>query len=228
MHEAESTTQLPHSSPNHQMDAKRRKRTGRKRTVFKTTPRPAWPVRGLWEAAPAEEKQRAHKTCMPERECSAGVLARQEVQGGGRDEPGREPSACLAAQPDGALRHDGGAPDPAAQTCGARSLRGATAGVARLADAQDPRAGEETFPHRGLGSSPAHGSVGELWIGAQETLSVGRCEVHGQAIGPDQASGSQESQEGGSQRGSKTGSGSSSGPRDTHQKLWRRLRMRTE
>ena len=43
---------------------KRRVRTGRKRTDFKTTPRPAWPVRGLWESAPQAERDQAHRTCM--------------------------------------------------------------------------------------------------------------------------------------------------------------------
>lgn len=42
----------------------RRKRTGRKRSVFTKAPKPAWPVRGLWEAAPQELKQEAHATCM--------------------------------------------------------------------------------------------------------------------------------------------------------------------
>ncbi len=43
---------------------KTRSRKGRKRSVFQNTPRPSWPVRGLWENAPAEEKKRAHEVCM--------------------------------------------------------------------------------------------------------------------------------------------------------------------
>ena len=54
----EPSNSEPDSSP------KRRKRTGRKRSVFHKTPRPAWPVRGLWESAPQEAREAAHKTCM--------------------------------------------------------------------------------------------------------------------------------------------------------------------
>jgi hypothetical protein len=43
---------------------KTRARVGRKRSVFQKAPRAAWPVRGLWENAPPEEKERAHETCM--------------------------------------------------------------------------------------------------------------------------------------------------------------------
>ena len=60
----ESTTNGKHPNPTPEPEKPRRTRTGRKRTVFRTTPRPAWPVRGLWESAPEEEKTRAHETCM--------------------------------------------------------------------------------------------------------------------------------------------------------------------
>lgn len=40
-----------------------RHRTGKKRVRFKTLPRPAVSVRGLWENASEEEKARAHRTC---------------------------------------------------------------------------------------------------------------------------------------------------------------------
>ena len=39
-------------------------RVSRKRTRFKGCPRPAIPVRGLWEQASTEEKRKAHATCM--------------------------------------------------------------------------------------------------------------------------------------------------------------------
>jgi hypothetical protein len=56
--------QTTESTPN-SMDARpRRVRTGRKRTAFKKAPRPAWPVRGLWESAPQKEKEHAHQTCI--------------------------------------------------------------------------------------------------------------------------------------------------------------------
>ena len=57
----------------------RRKRVGRKRTVFHKTPRPAWPVRGLWDAAPEEEKRRAHVTCMAILEYWLGKKEKGEV-----------------------------------------------------------------------------------------------------------------------------------------------------
>ena len=60
--QATSTPAPQASSP--ETPRKRRPRTGRKRSVFHKAPRPAWPVRGLWESAPKEEKERAHTTCM--------------------------------------------------------------------------------------------------------------------------------------------------------------------
>lgn len=41
----------------------RRTRRGGKRVHFVKRPRPAWPVRGLWEAASEEQRDRAHRTC---------------------------------------------------------------------------------------------------------------------------------------------------------------------
>jgi len=61
------------------MEPRRRKRTGRKRTNFKKAPRPAWPVRGLWEAAPAEERARAHATCITILEYWLGKKSKAEV-----------------------------------------------------------------------------------------------------------------------------------------------------
>lgn len=57
----------------------RRKRTGRKRTVFHRYPQAAWPVRGLWESAPAPEKERAHRTCMLILEYWLGKKSKSEV-----------------------------------------------------------------------------------------------------------------------------------------------------
>ena len=56
-----------------------RSRRGRKRTLFRTTPPPAWPVRGLWESAPAQEKERAHETCMTILEYWLGKKSKAEV-----------------------------------------------------------------------------------------------------------------------------------------------------
>jgi len=56
-----------------------RPRRGRKRSVFEKPPPPPWPVRGLWEAAPAEMKQRAHKTCMLILEYRLGQKSKEEV-----------------------------------------------------------------------------------------------------------------------------------------------------
>jgi hypothetical protein len=57
----------------------RPRRTGRKRTAFKVPARPAWPVRGLWENAPEEEKQRAHETCVKILEYWLGKTSKGEV-----------------------------------------------------------------------------------------------------------------------------------------------------
>ena len=56
-----------------------RRRTSRKRTVFHTTPKPAWPVRGLWEAALPEERAEAHATCMLILEYWLGKKSKSEV-----------------------------------------------------------------------------------------------------------------------------------------------------
>lgn len=58
------TPQPPHSDPKTGSLKKSRTRVGRKRSNFEKAPKPAWPVRGLWESAPLEEKTRAHQTCM--------------------------------------------------------------------------------------------------------------------------------------------------------------------
>jgi hypothetical protein len=58
--------------------AKRTRRSG-KRVRFRSLPRPAYPVRGLWEAATAEEKQRAHRTCVAILEWWLGRKGREQV-----------------------------------------------------------------------------------------------------------------------------------------------------
>ena len=60
----EMAAKAPETHSNQEKPKTRRKRTGRKRSEFKKIPKPAWPVRGLWESAPQEERERAHKTCM--------------------------------------------------------------------------------------------------------------------------------------------------------------------
>ncbi len=66
-------TSLIHATP------LRRTRTGRKRTVFKCPANAAWPVRGLWEAAPQAEKERAHEICMELLEYWLGKKDKVEV-----------------------------------------------------------------------------------------------------------------------------------------------------
>lgn len=57
----------------------RRTRKGRKRTAFRKAPSPAWPVRGLWESAPQEERTRAHETCMKILEYWLGKKTKSEI-----------------------------------------------------------------------------------------------------------------------------------------------------
>jgi hypothetical protein len=75
----ETPESSPKPSPTHQTTPARRSRVGRKRTVFRSPPKPAWPVRGLWEAAPAEEKERAHEICMEILEYWLGKKSKGEV-----------------------------------------------------------------------------------------------------------------------------------------------------
>lgn len=72
--EPQETSPSPENAPK-----KRRVRTGRKRTVFEKPPRPAWPVRGLWESAPQADKERAHVTCMAILEYWLGKKSKAEV-----------------------------------------------------------------------------------------------------------------------------------------------------
>jgi hypothetical protein len=58
----------------------KRTRRGGKRLRFKA-PRPALPVRGLWEAATAEEKERAHKSCVALLEWWVGRRSKESVAG---------------------------------------------------------------------------------------------------------------------------------------------------
>jgi len=69
----------PQTNESEPIPTKRRARTGRKRSVFLKAPRPAWPVRGLWEQAPKEEKERAHKTCMLMLEYWLGKKSKGEI-----------------------------------------------------------------------------------------------------------------------------------------------------
>lgn len=57
----------------------RRKRTGRKRTVFQAPARPAPAVRELWTQASQAEQRRAHETCMLMLEYWLGKKSKQEV-----------------------------------------------------------------------------------------------------------------------------------------------------
>jgi hypothetical protein len=59
----------------------KQKRTYRKRTRFRGLPRPAIAVRGLWEQATHEEKQRAHTQCMAILEYWLGKASKQEIAG---------------------------------------------------------------------------------------------------------------------------------------------------
>jgi len=56
-----------------------RTRMVRKRTSFKRLRHPAWPVRGLWECAPEEEKRRAHATCVKILEYWLGKKSKRQV-----------------------------------------------------------------------------------------------------------------------------------------------------
>ena len=58
---------------------RKRTRRARKRSAFSKVPRPAWPVRGLWEAAPREEKQAAHEACMKVLEYWLGKKTKAEI-----------------------------------------------------------------------------------------------------------------------------------------------------
>ena len=72
VNEEPKTPEVPRTSPNGEMGRMppratprpRRVRTGRKRSVFQPPARQAWPVRGLWEAAPEEQRREAHQTSM--------------------------------------------------------------------------------------------------------------------------------------------------------------------
>jgi hypothetical protein len=57
----------------------RRTRVGRKRTCFKGWPRPAIPVRGLWEQATPEEKSKAHTACMAILEYWLGKASKAQI-----------------------------------------------------------------------------------------------------------------------------------------------------
>ena len=61
---------------------KRRKRSGRKRSSFRVPPKPARPVRALWEQATQEEREKAHTTCMAILEYWLGKKSKEEVASG--------------------------------------------------------------------------------------------------------------------------------------------------
>ena len=70
------TTQTSESCP--QTTTKRR-RPLRKRATFKRPPPPAIPVRGLWEHASEEQRQKAHIACMAILEYWLGHASKQET-----------------------------------------------------------------------------------------------------------------------------------------------------
>ena len=59
----------------------KRRRIYRKRTVFRSYPHPAIPVRGLWEQATDEEKHTARRQCMAILEYWLGKRSKQEIAG---------------------------------------------------------------------------------------------------------------------------------------------------
>lgn len=67
----ETTATIPEKKP--------RVRRMRKRTNFKHVPRPVYPIRALWQAASAEEKTRAHRTCVVILEYWLGRKAKGEA-----------------------------------------------------------------------------------------------------------------------------------------------------
>lgn len=77
--QANDPTPDPQREP--QTAKRRRQRVGRKRTAFRTLPRPAWPVRGLWESAPKEEREQAHRTCILILEYWLGKKSKAQVAG---------------------------------------------------------------------------------------------------------------------------------------------------
>ncbi len=56
-----------------------RRRPLRKRASFKRPPPPAIPVRGLWEHASEEQRERAHRTCMAILEYWLGQASKRET-----------------------------------------------------------------------------------------------------------------------------------------------------
>lgn len=69
----------PHPADSTPIPRPKRKRTSRKRVIFRKTPKPAWPVRGLWEEAPQDMKQKAHATCVAILSFWMGKKTKQEV-----------------------------------------------------------------------------------------------------------------------------------------------------
>lgn len=57
----------------------RRTRRSRKRVHFREIPKPAYPVRAIWDAATAEEKERAHRTCTVMLEWWLGKITKAEA-----------------------------------------------------------------------------------------------------------------------------------------------------
>ena len=60
-------------------EEKRDGRAMRRRRNFKMPPRPAIAVRGLWEAAPPEARERAHKTAGVLMQCWVGLKSRSQA-----------------------------------------------------------------------------------------------------------------------------------------------------
>ena len=77
----EPTTEPTAEPTNGRPPRRRRKRTGRKRTVFQPPERPAVSVRELWRQASQEERQRAHELGMRMLEYWLGKKTREELAG---------------------------------------------------------------------------------------------------------------------------------------------------
>lgn len=75
--EAQEPTQ--DTSPKAETAKRQRTRRGRKRSYFRRIPQPAWPVRGLWEAAPEEAREKAHQWCIAILEYWLGKKPKQKV-----------------------------------------------------------------------------------------------------------------------------------------------------
>ena len=148
-----------------------------------------------------------------------GILAGEEVQGGGGRRSGHDAAASLAAQSDGALGDDGGAVEAAALQGRAGGLRGPDG----RADARGPaeahsRAGNETRAHRGPGACPENGPVDERQHGLDGERSIEPCKQE-----PAQAQRKEvaDREDDAPQRTSDAGSASNCGREATRGRRWK-------